>query len=764
MRRRYFYILLGLAIGAGSLTAAELKLRSATETLEPSAVHCIGNDLAQRTDSWISPVPVPPYRHFRQVGAVFRPLNPKDQSDYPHITAWIPSDSVSIDTRIPIGAAYALRINPGRGQIESISPDPGFPEIVQQAVQRAPQWLRHDLTQNFEAMWGDAGGFFRELFAQQILETEEPYVDELAFLMAHISPDLVCTGAIDGDLLAENVQGVYAADEYLDYVRIEDHGSVEDGQYWSTLIYNIKTAEGDTVELELDPEIYYWWVVHPRLSDERPQYIGPQSGRFEAPPTGKFWRDFLMNHADEGYPLLRDRLEGCQVLWSNLRCDGTPANGAVGILNQWVLDCMVFDSRQERPIQPVRIIALHMGRCGEHQDLVAAAGRAALIPVTSTSCIVNDHVWNAFYAGRWVVWEPVGTNIDDSTRYDGWRPIPGLFDWRGDGYVETVTARHTAGVADLAVHITDRSDRPIDGARIGVYSEYIHGNPPYYWCTYGFTDRNGWAVIKVGDERNIYVRVDTEIGAYPPPGGGVVRVIENCEANRRYEWPHQIDAEKPSLLLTEIDPPDEPAGHYRLTLNYQPIISTVRGRVFQYSTFFADIYPAALKFFLCDETNYQHFREAEPFEAMYPSDLSEEGSATFVLPNDHPWFALYSNNERVSTLNQALVEGYLYRDENWGTPDLKTEPGIPAEFALYPNYPNPFNAQTTLRFDLAEGGPAALIIYDLRGSEAASLRYNFLLSGRFKVSFNGSQLAGGVYFCRLETTSYSHAIMITLLK
>jgi hypothetical protein len=34
---------------------------------------------------------------------------------------------------------------------------------------------------------------------------------------------------------------------------------------------------------------------------------------------------------------------------------------------------------------------------------------------------------------------------------------------------------------------------------------------------------------------------------------------------------------------------------------------------------------------------------------------------------------------------------------------------------LYQNYPNPFNPSTTIRFDLAKGGPVKLSIYNIKG-------------------------------------------------
>ena len=136
------------------------------------------------------------------------------------------------------------------------------------------------------------------------------------------------------------------------------------------------------------------------------------------PPTGQFWRDFLFAYADSGYPVLKDQLAGCQTLWEGNVDSRT--NGAVGILTQWILDVMDFGSGAERPIQPVRIYRKHLGRCGEHADITAAAARAALIPTNSASAIDNDHTWNEFWDRRWIAWEPVNVYVDAPWHYEGW--------------------------------------------------------------------------------------------------------------------------------------------------------------------------------------------------------------------------------------------------------------------------------------------------------------------------------------------------------
>ncbi|MFZ4591654.1 MAG: T9SS type A sorting domain-containing protein [Ignavibacteria bacterium] len=64
------------------------------------------------------------------------------------------------------------------------------------------------------------------------------------------------------------------------------------------------------------------------------------------------------------------------------------------------------------------------------------------------------------------------------------------------------------------------------------------------------------------------------------------------------------------------------------------------------------------------------------------------------------------------------------------------------------NYPNPFNATTRINFDVPGNSSVTLKVYDIRGREVARLRNNENLpAGNYTSSFNGNNLASGVYYC-----------------
>jgi rhamnogalacturonan endolyase len=73
---------------------------------------------------------------------------------------------------------------------------------------------------------------------------------------------------------------------------------------------------------------------------------------------------------------------------------------------------------------------------------------------------------------------------------------------------------------------------------------------------------------------------------------------------------------------------------------------------------------------------------------------------------------------------------------------------IPTQFQLYQNYPNPFNPQTTFSFALPQEAFVSINIYDINGRLMSSQLNDRYKAGVYKLTFDGSNLASGVYFVR----------------
>jgi len=89
---------------------------------------------------------------------------------------------------------------------------------------------------------------------------------------------------------------------------------------------------------------------------------------------------------------------------------------------------------------------------------------------------------------------------------------------------------------------------------------------------------------------------------------------------------------------------------------------------------------------------------------------------------------------------------------------------IPKEFKLFNNYPNPFNPVTTIKFDLPKDVQVNLKIYDVLGKEVTVLVNEIYKAGSYQISFNGSGLASGIYFYKINAGSFTDIKRMILIK
>jgi hypothetical protein len=89
---------------------------------------------------------------------------------------------------------------------------------------------------------------------------------------------------------------------------------------------------------------------------------------------------------------------------------------------------------------------------------------------------------------------------------------------------------------------------------------------------------------------------------------------------------------------------------------------------------------------------------------------------------------------------------------------------LPTTTALHSSYPNPFNARTTIAFDLAQTAHLRLAVFDLMGRRVAELTNETMSPGRYTIPFDASSLPSGVYLCRMTAGNYSAKQKLLLMK
>lgn len=596
--------------------------------------------------------------------------------------AWGLLQEVDVFQRLAVGERFAVQFDISLETLAALPEADPLTSIARQAVDRSPTWLQKALEDQFTRMSASQ----QDTWGQMVLDATDPYVDEVAFLVAHISEDDLA-GSFYAQLITDSSDFPYEADPYLDYVEVVDHGSAAaGGDYYSTLRYDVE-LEGEVSTVEIDRDVYYWYVVHPRGSDEYPTYIDPvscsSSGSPAAPPAGKFWREWFFHGADNKHgglcdtdwdgaaddpcPVLKDMLAGVPLLWSHLKNTNGTANGAVGVVNDWVRKSLgkFGDKDGCRPVQPVTVYYHNDGNCGEWADLTMAAGRAALIPTEVTGTQVNDHVWNEFWDeqwGRWVQWEPVNNMIDSG--YSGWwgGGLAATHTHRGDGYGHTERTADHGPSATLTVTVYDANHYPVDGALVVLSSEWDALPILLMNASHGHTDADGKIVFTVGDARNYYVSVTTPWGRYPASNSALV--VENSVGGMDYTWsPPDFGGAVPRLDVTDLGSPSG-LDDYLVEAEFSVVEGYVHGEAFSGGIDYCKGWAGDVDSFVVDAANWSTFTSGGAFDAWEVA-LDDGGrELPFLPPVADDYYVVWSN--RASMDMAHVVDGTVRLYENTG--------------------------------------------------------------------------------------------------
>jgi photosystem II stability/assembly factor-like uncharacterized protein len=89
---------------------------------------------------------------------------------------------------------------------------------------------------------------------------------------------------------------------------------------------------------------------------------------------------------------------------------------------------------------------------------------------------------------------------------------------------------------------------------------------------------------------------------------------------------------------------------------------------------------------------------------------------------------------------------------------------LPDEYGLSPNYPNPFNPSTTIKYELPKSSVVRVSLFDMLGREIAVLVDETRNAGTYEVQFEGEGLSSGVYFYQLRAGDFVSTKRMSLVK
>lgn len=113
----------------------------------------------------------------------------------------------------------------------------------------------------------------------------------------------------------------------------------------------------------------------------------------------------------------------------------------------------------------------------------------------------------------------------------------------------------------------------------------------------------------------------------------------------------------------------------------------------------------------------------------------------------------------------CVLNGVVYGDTSfYPTPLVQLGSSVPSDFQISQNFPNPFNPKTKINFNLPKASFVVLKIYDIKGLEIKTLVNESLKAGYYETQFDGSNIASGIYFYRIEAGNFVVSKKMVLVK
>jgi PKD repeat protein len=119
----------------------------------------------------------------------------------------------------------------------------------------------------------------------------------------------------------------------------------------------------------------------------------------------------------------------------------------------------------------------------------------------------------------------------------------------------------------------------------------------------------------------------------------------------------------------------------------------------------------------------------------------------------------YVYNSSANAVTQGCESGWVYGESAGAVAEV-----MPTDMSLAQNYPNPFNPTTEISFSLPEASYVTLEVFNLTGQRVSVLVNGQLSAGEHTVRWDGSSVASGVYFSRLQSGSFVQTRKMILLK
>jgi hypothetical protein len=568
---------------------------------------------------------------------------------------WIGTDSINISTFL--NRSLELRIDhdssDGRLTRNSTIFDPYFTHnsTIRAAIDTCPQWLNDTLSWKFIDINQYNSWKYTSILLDPDLDAR--FIDEIAFFIGYTSPDILNSFFTVPTLIIENVEMMYRVSSDVDYAMITDTIR-SDGRH-STLVYS--TPSGNVT---LPEDIYYRYLVMPVNEMEQPAYINLTTfQKTDDPEKGVFWRSYLYNANDTGFPVLSQLLANETTLWNGTR-NQVANNGAVGAVTGWESSVMDFRYQEgmRRDHQPVSIYKQHFGLCGENAQVLVAAAKIALIPAVVTINFDMMHAWNEFYESGWHQWEGYSHRIDDPAAEGVPGAVTVMTNLDPDGSFFTNTDLYTP-TTNLTVNVRDRNGFPVDGAMVKIFSQPGTNHYGLIPLLGNATDVNGNADFMVGSGFQYYVQVLSPIGGWLNSSAALPLAFPTTDPGKTQIFNITLDSSMPlkanlSGILGEME------YGFRFEVNVKDIVQRTRFHrdPWGYYETIERGYPdrTGLEVYFLDDENLSAYYEGREFYPAAALNLTKGDSESITLPYEGNWHVVIPGLSRPLTRTFISLE------------------------------------------------------------------------------------------------------------
>jgi hypothetical protein len=161
------------------------------------------------------------------------------------------------------------------------------------------------------------------------------------------------------------------------------------------------------------------------------------------------------------------------------------------------------------------------------------------------------------------------------------------------------------------------------------------------------------------------------------------------------------------------------------------------------------------------ETNNSQFVIERSYNSIdYNSIGTVDGKGTTTIKT----YYSFEDNDLTSDKRYYRLKQVDYNGTYSYSSIVKVDLGIPAEYNLSHNYPNPFNPTTTIEYTIPQRGGVKLTIFNPLGEEVKTLVNETKEPGNYEIKFNADDLTSGIYIYQLRAGNFIQSKKMILLK